>query len=352
MDSVDDARINLSTHEPMSAGLREKSDSHGQGSSVVVTGALGFIGVHLVQRLISEGFTVIGIDDWSSPSPRAGELIALDDFHLVEGDITDPASLNAAYRLFRSDPVAIFHLACPASPRDYLGHPVKTLLTSSEGTKNVAEIAAKSGACVVFTSTSEVYGDPSVHPQPESYWGNVNPNGPRSVYDEGKRYAEALLTAYAQSGLDIRIARLFNCYGPGMRPNDGRLVPTLMQALIGGNPMTIHGDGTQMRSLCYVSDTVGGLMALWRHGDGAPVNLGRAEELTITEICQRAARVVGAELAVEYAPLPTDDPRRRCPGLTRARSLLAWQSETPFETGVERTYAWFRSSLVNVADGW
>jgi len=311
--------------------------------AVIVTGALGFIGVHLSRRLIEQGRVVIGVDDGSSPSPSSRLLLGDDRFHHIEADIIDPRSIDRAFSVLAKPPAAVFHLACPASPLNYLRDPIRTLRVSAEGTQNVATYAAAAGSCVIFTSTSEVYGDPLVSPQPETYWGNVNPNGPRSVYDEGKRYAESLLTAHAQSGLRLRIARLFNCYGPGMRPNDDRLIPTLMKALLSYTPMTVYGDGTQTRSLCYVDDMVTGLMDLWHKGDRHPVNLGRADELSVTNICEIAAKELDRELVIEYRPLPVDDPRRRCPDITRARAL-GWNPTTTLEAGIRKTFTWCRTS--------
>lgn len=309
----------------------------------IVTGALGFLGVHLSQALMSRNMRVIGVDDMSSSSPNGPSLAALDGFTLVQGDICSPATIAQAEAALDGDSCeTIFHLACSASPDDYLSRPLETLRVCSMGTDRIGELALRLNTGVVFTSTSEIYGDPLESPQRESYWGNVNPVGPRSVYDEGKRYAEALLSAFARSqGLQVRIARLFNVYGPGMRPRDGRLVPALADALISGRPIPIQGSGLQTRSLCYVSDVIDGLILLANSDLEGPFNIGAGDELTVREIAMRAAQISGHAFETESLPARIDDPRRRVPDLQRAEKELNWQAKIQLDEGLMATLLYF-----------
>lgn len=240
--------------------------------TVIVTGSLGFIGNHLCRRLVAQHWHVIGVDNATTPSPLSDTLVNEKLYSHISGDMVLSETMDSVVKMVGEEiPAVIFHLACPAAPIKYMSHPIETLRVSAEGTRHAIELALRFKAILIFTSTSEVYGDPLINPQPESYWGNVNPIGPRSVYDEGKRYAEALISAYGRSmGLDYRIARLFNSYGPGMRLDDGRLIPSVMQSLLQKNPVAIHGEGTQTRSLCYVDDTVDGILTLWTKGRSLP----------------------------------------------------------------------------------
>ncbi len=311
--------------------------------AVMITGALGFVGTTLSNRLLSSGYRVIGVDDRSSASPLAQALELRDGFSLLECDLALPASAEAVGDIAREQHVeVVFHLACPASPIDYLSRPIQTLEVSSIGTKTAATAALAADAVLVLASTSEVYGDPLESPQREEYWGNVNPTGPRAVYDEGKRYAEALVSALGRAeGLDYRIARLFNSYGPGMRRSDGRLIPAIVDALIAGTPVPIHGDGSQTRSLCFIDDTVSGLIALAASTTPGPINIGRDEEHTVLEIAQAVATLMDATLRIESLPARTDDPMRRRPDTTLSQQALGWRAETPLVDGLAKTLAYF-----------
>ncbi|SDZ34759.1 dTDP-glucose 4,6-dehydratase [Amycolatopsis xylanica] len=295
----------------------------------LITGGCGFVGSHLAEHLSRQGTEIICVDNLAT-GDRAH---AIGEF--VEHDVTEPLP-----RLPHCD--AVFHLASAASPRDYFRLPIETLRAGSLGTAHALDFARAHGARFVLASTSEVYGDPLEHPQRESYWGNVNPIGPRSVYDEAKRYAEALTSAYRREhGTDTAIARIFNTYGPRMRPGDGRLIPTLIGQALAGEPLTVHGDGLQTRSLCYVDDTVRGLIALALSGHAGPVNLGNPDEYTVLEIAERVREVTGSDSPVEHGEPDTDDPRRRCPDIGLARQALGWWPETPLEKGLGQTVEWF-----------
>jgi dTDP-glucose 4,6-dehydratase len=239
----------------------------------------------------------------------------------------------------------VFHFASPASPRDYLEHPIHTLKVGALGTHNALGLAKATGAGFVLASTSEVYGDPKVHPQPESYWGNVNPIGPRGVYDEAKRYAEALALAYHRvHGLKVRIVRIFNTYGPRMRRGDGRAVPTFVSQALAGRPLTVHGTGTQTRSLCYVDDLVEGIWRLATSDTTGPVNIGNPEEVTVRELAELIARLTGSDAGLAFEPRPEDDPEVRCPDITLARSVLGWEPTVPLQEGLGRTIEWARTA--------
>lgn len=304
----------------------------------LVTGAAGFIGSHLCEYLLGNGDEVIGLD--SLFSGRRENLAGLDArrFEFIRGDVCDPLPHVEVDR--------IWHLACPASPVAYAKNPVHTIRTCVQGTIHALDLARQVGARLLLTSTSEVYGDARVHPQAEDYWGNVNPIGPRSMYDEGKRAAEALAVAWAsQYATDVRIARLFNCYGPRLARDDGRLVSNFVVQALAGAPLTVYGDGRQTRSLCYVDDTVAGLASLMAAGTlykPLPVNIGNPDERSVLQIAEGVSAAVGVPLRVEHRELPGDDPRQRCPDIGRARTLLGWEPRIGYDEGLARTVAWFR----------
>jgi len=306
--------------------------------NVLVTGGAGFIGSHLCAALVARGDSVTCVDDLSTSTFDNLSEVG-DRLRFVRSDVTDYTPD------FRPD--AIFHLACPASPVHYQADPVKTMRTTLMGTVRMLDFARAAGSKMVFASTSEVYGDPSVSPQPESYWGSVNPVGVRSCYDEGKRAGESMCYAWRhQYGVDARVARIFNTYGPNMGHDDGRLLPNIIMQALAGAPVTVYGDGSQTRSFCYVSDTVEGLVAL----SSAEVlrfpvvNVGNPDERTVLSVARDVVSSVGSASRVELRPLPQDDPRRRCPDITLAKELLKWQPKVPFESGLARTISWFRSS--------
>lgn len=303
----------------------------------VVTGAAGFLGSHLVDRLIAAGHTVFGIDNLITG--RRANLAHLEEesrFRLIEHDISDPINIEGGVD-------GIFHLASPASPVDYLRFPIQTLKAGALGTHNALGLARARGARLLLASTSEVYGDPLVHPQPESYWGNVNPIGPRSVYDEAKRFAEAMTMAYHRAhGVDTRIVRIFNTYGPRMRPDDGRVVSNFIVQALRNEPLTIYGDGSQSRSFCYVSDLVEGIRRVFDAEVHDPVNLGNPGEFTIRELADLVLDATGSSSRLVHQPLPTDDPRVRRPDIARASTALGWKPQVPLEVGLRRTVAYFR----------
>jgi len=305
---------------------------------VLVTGGAGFLGSHLCERLLEDGHGVICLDNlFTGDKSNVAHLLDGVGFEFVRHDVVEPILLEVDW---------IFNLACPASPQHYQHNPVKTVKTSVMGALNMLGLAKRVKARILQASTSEVYGDPAVHPQPESYWGNVNPIGPRSCYDEGKRVAETLMMDYhRQNGVDTRIARIFNTYGPRMRADDGRVVSNFIVQALRGEPMTVYGDGSQTRSFCYVDDMVAGLVRLMEHeGEGThlPVNLGNPRETTMLGLAEAVAGAVGCEPRVAHMPLPPDDPSRRRPDISRAKSLLGWEPAVPLEEGVEHTVAWFR----------
>jgi dTDP-glucose 4,6-dehydratase len=303
---------------------------------VVVTGGGGFLGTHLCEALLRRGDTVWCLDNFSTSSPEnIAHLRSHPGFRPVRTDVTAPFDVPAPVHV-------VAHLASPASPPDYDRLPLETLAVGSRGTENALRLALRRGARFLLASTSEVYGDPATHPQPEEYWGNVNPIGPRSVYDEAKRYAEALASAYRRSrGLNVGIVRIFNTYGPRMRPYDGRVVSTFIRQALEGSPLTIHGDGSQTRSFCYVDDLIRGITAMADSGCDGPVNLGNPSEYTVRELADLVLRATGSRSRIEYRPLPTDDPTHRQPVITRAREQLGWSPEISIEEGLERTIAWF-----------
>jgi dTDP-glucose 4,6-dehydratase len=303
--------------------------------TAVVTGGAGFLGSHLSDHLISKGFRVICVDNLDTGSLQNVEHLRGDDFLFLHHDVTQHVELE--------EPVDfVYHLASPASPIDYARLPLQTLKVGSYGTHNALGLAKFKRARFLLASTSEVYGDPQVHPQPETYWGNVNPIGPRGVYDEAKRYSEAMAMAYhRQQGVDTTIARIFNTYGPRMRPNDGRAVPTFVRQALEGKPLTVFGDGSQTRSFCYVDDLVRGLVALAESSEHLPVNLGNPGEFTLNELAEAVLRATGSKSEVVYEALPVDDPQVRQPDITRARQLLNWQPEVELDEGLRRMLASF-----------
>jgi dTDP-glucose 4,6-dehydratase len=298
--------------------------------TAVVTGGAGFLGSHLCDHLVGRGFRVVCLDNLDTGSLQNVEHLRGDDFLFVNQDLTQHIEIE--------EPVDfVYHLASPASPIDYARLPLQTLKVGSYGTHNALGLAKFKRARLLLASTSEVYGDPQVHPQPETYWGNVNPIGPRGVYDEAKRYAEAMAMAYhRQQGVDTAIARIFNTYGPRMRPNDGRAVPTFVRQALEGKPLTVFGDGTQTRSFCYVDDLIRGLVALAESGEHLPVNLGNPREFTLNELAETVVRVTGSKSEIVYEALPVDDPQVRQPDITRARQLLGWEPEVELEEGLRR----------------
>ena len=298
--------------------------------TAVVTGGAGFLGSHLCDHLIARGFRVICVDNLDTGSLQNVEHLRGDQFLFINHDLTEHIEIE--------EPVDfVFHLASPASPIDYARLPLHTLKVGSYGTHNALGLAKFKRARFLLASSSEVYGDPQEHPQPESYWGNVNPIGPRGVYDEAKRYAEAMTMAYhRQQGVDTSIARIFNTFGPRMRPYDGRAIPTFMRQALENKPLTVFGDGSQTRSFCYVDDLVRGLSLLAESGEHDPVNLGNPGEFTILELAETVLRVTGSRSEIVFEALPVDDPHVRRPDITRAREVLGWEPEIDLEGGLRR----------------
>ncbi|MFC7896551.1 UDP-glucuronic acid decarboxylase family protein [Streptomyces sp. NPDC057381] len=309
----------------------------------LVTGGAGFVGSHLCGRLLDAGTDVVCLDNLATGSrANVAELERHRGFRFVHADATDPAALRRLPGRFD----LVLHFACPASPADYLRLPLQTLDVGSTGTRNALDRARADGARFLLASTSEVYGDPLEHPQRETYWGNVNPVGPRSVYDESKRFAEALVTAHRQvHGTDAAIVRIFNTYGPRMRTGDGRAVPTFIAQALDGMPLTVAGDGGQTRSLCYVDDTVEGVLALAASGETGPVNIGGTDEITMLELARRVVELTGSGSRIRFVDRPVDDPGRRKPDTTLARERLGWQPRVGWSEGLERTIGWFAHSV-------
>ncbi|MFI2432903.1 UDP-glucuronic acid decarboxylase family protein [Streptomyces sp. NPDC018693] len=305
----------------------------------LVTGGAGFVGSHLCERLLDAGAAVVCLDNLATGSrANIADLEGHDSFRFLLGDVTDPA----AWRVLHDRFDLVLHFACPASPADYLRLPLETLDAGSIGTRHALERAHADGARFVLASTSEVYGDPLEHPQREDYWGNVNPIGPRSVYDESKRFAEALVSAHHRArGTDTAIVRLFNTYGPRMRTGDGRAVPAFVAQALDGVPLTVAGDGGQTRSLCYVDDTVEGVLALAASAEPGPVNIGGEEEITVLELARRVIDLTGSASRIRFVERPVDDPARRRPDTSLARERLGWTPRVGFEEGLERTVGWF-----------
>jgi dTDP-glucose 4,6-dehydratase len=308
-------------------------------SRALVTGAAGFIGSHLSEALLDRGISVVGMDNLVTGDVANIAHLTGRDFVLVKHNVTNYVALEGPVDY-------VFHFASPASPIDYLKLPIQTLKVGSLGTHNCLGLAKAKGARFLLASTSEVYGDPLVHPQREDYWGNVNPVGPRGVYDEAKRFAEAMVMAYHRfHGMPTRIVRIFNTYGPRMRVNDGRAIPAFMSQALGGQDVTVFGDGSQTRSLCYVSDLVDGIIRLMLSDEADPVNLGNPDEMTIRTLAERIVALTGSSSRIVERPLPIDDPRVRQPDITRARTILQWEPKVPLDEGLDRTLAYFRQKL-------
>jgi dTDP-glucose 4,6-dehydratase len=306
----------------------------------VVTGGSGFLGSHLTDRLLAEGHRVIGIDNFITGNPDNVS-------HLAENPNYRFSRQDVSSFIFVPDDVDfVFHFASPASPIDYLEHPIPTLKVGAMGTHNALGLAKAKKATFLLASTSECYGDPLVHPQKEDYWGNVNPIGPRGVYDEAKRFAEAITMAYHRyHGVDTKIVRIFNTYGPRMRLRDGRVVPAFIGQALTNEPLTVFGDGSQTRSFCYVSDLIDGIFKLAMSNFHEPVNIGNPREMTIREFGEEIIEITGAQSSLEYKPLPVDDPKVRQPDITRAKTVLNWEPKVPFEEGIRHTIEFFRSRL-------
>src|SRR5471032_918582 len=304
--------------------------------TAVVTGGAGFLGSHLTDRLLAEGFRVVGVDNFVTGNPaNLDHLKNNPNYSFQEQDVSNhfevPGDVNF-----------IFHFASPASPIDYLELPIQTLKVGSLGTHNALGLAKAKGARFFVASTSEVYGDPLVHPQTEEYWGNVNPIGPRGVYDEAKRFAEAITMAYhTYHGVDTRIIRIFNTYGPRMRPRDGRVVSNFIVQALSGEPITIYGDGSQTRSFCYASDEVEGIYRLFMRGDHNPTNIGNPDEYTVKQLAELVVELTGASVPITYEPLPADDPKVRKPDITRARTMLGWEPSVHVRDGLRHTIEYF-----------
>ncbi len=309
---------------------------------IVLTGAAGFLGSHLSARFLDDGHEVVGVDNLVTGSrDNLAWLQEREGFSFRHHDVSTP--------LFVQGPVdGVLHFASPASPVDYLELPIQTLKVGSLGTHNMLGLALEKGARFLLASTSEIYGDPEVHPQPESYWGNVNPLGPRGVYDEAKRFAEAITMAYHRHhGLETRIARIFNTYGPRMRPGDGRVISNFIVQALHGEPLSLYGDGSQTRSFCYVDDEVEGLYRLFHSETNDPVNVGNPVEFTIRELADEVLRLTGSTAGVTTRPLPEDDPKVRRPDITRARELLGWEPGVTLSEGLERTIPYFRAVVAS-----
>ncbi len=309
---------------------------------VLVTGGAGFIGSHLCERLLGDGYDVLCVDNYySSTKDNIAHLLNNPRFEVIRHDVTFPLYVEVDQ---------IFHLACPASPVHYQRDPVQTTKTAVHGSINMLGLAKRTGARILLTSTSEVYGDPLVHPQTEDYWGNVNPIGPRACYDEGKRAAETLFFDYhRQHNLDIKVVRLFNTYGPRMHPQDGRVVSNFIMSALTGAPLTVYGEGEQTRSFCYVSDLIDGLIAMMNSGPEVtgPINLGNPGEFTIGELANIVIEKTNSNSKIEYLPLPVDDPTRRQPDITRAKEILGWQPTIALSEGLDTTIAHFKEHVLS-----
>lgn len=310
--------------------------------NVVITGAAGFIGSHLCDKFLKEGFYVIGIDNFLTGSPEnISHLIGHQNFRFIKYNVTN-------YIHIPEDVDIVLHFACPASPVDYLNYPIQTLKVDSLGTFHTLGLAKAKNARYVFASTSEVYGDPQVHPQPETYWGYVNPIGKRSVYDEAKRFSEATCMAYfREHGVDVRILRIFNTYGPRMRLDDGRVIPNFIGQALRDEPLTVYGDGSQTRSFCYIDDLVEGIfIATMKEGlEGEVFNLGNPEEYPIIELAKKIIEITGSNSSIEFLPLPEDDPKRRCPDISKAKNILGWEPKISLDEGLKLTIEYFSKKI-------
>jgi dTDP-glucose 4,6-dehydratase len=306
---------------------------------VLITGGAGFIGSHLSQLLIEREYKVLCLDNClTGRKDNIKDLLDNDNFKFIEHDISEPIE-------FDEDIDYILHFASPASPRDYLDYPIKTLKVNSLGTHNALGIAKKKNAVFMLASTSEVYGDPQEHPQKESYWGNVNCLGPRGVYDESKRFAEAISTAYKNKhGLDVKIARIFNTYGPRMRKDDGRAIPNFICQALNNKPLTVYGDGSQTRSFCYIDDLIEGLFKLMQSDKQEPFNLGSPYEMSILDLAKKIIKLSGSDSNITYKPLPKDDPKVRRPDITKAKEHLNWQPTVKVDEGLKKTIQWFKDN--------
>ena len=306
----------------------------------VVTGGAGFLGSHLSERLMREGYEVVVMDNLITGNTRNIEhLVGQSNFRFIHHDVTE-------YLVVQGEVDVVFHFASPASPVDYLMYPIQTLKVGSLGTHKALGLARAKGARFVIASTSEVYGDPAVHPQTEEYWGNVNPVGPRGVYDEAKRFAEAMTMAYRRAhGVDAKIVRIFNTYGPRMRLNDGRVVPNFVGQALRGEPITIYGDGSQTRSFCFVSDLIDGIYRLSVSEESGPINIGNPNELTIKQFAEAIIQATGSQSQLTYEDLPVDDPKQRRPDITKARTLLGWEPKVQLTEEISRTSDYFRTGI-------
>ncbi len=307
---------------------------------VLITGAAGFLGSHLADRFLAEGHSVVGLDNFiTGHADNIAHLFGHERFEFMRHDISN-------YTYVAGDLDGVLHFASPASPVDYLEWPIQTLKVGSLGTHNAVGIATHKKARFFLASTSEVYGDPLVHPQPESYWGNVNPVGPRGVYDEAKRFAEAMTMAYhTYHGVDTRIIRIFNTYGPRMRPRDGRVVSNFIVQALNGEPITLYGDGSQTRSFCYVDDEIDGIYKLFMHGDSTPTNIGNPVEYTAKQLAEIVVELTGTKSEIVHQPLPVDDPKVRQPDISKARATLGWEPQVDVREGVRRTIEYFRTLM-------
>jgi dTDP-glucose 4,6-dehydratase len=307
---------------------------------ILIAGGGGFLGYHLCTRMLADGHEVVCVDNLITGRRDNIEKLSRDKrFSFLEHNISTPLFVDG-------DVDVVMNFASPASPIDYLAHPIPTLKVGAIGSWHTLGLAKAKGATYFLASTSEVYGDPQIHPQPEEYWGHVNPIGPRGVYDEAKRYAEAITMAYQRfHGLDTRIVRIFNTYGPRMRPRDGRAVSTFIVQALKGEPMPVHGDGSQTRSFCYVDDLIEGFVRLLASGFHEPVNIGNPEEYTVLELAQMVKELTGSKSEIVFEPRPVDDPSVRRPDITRARDLFGWEPQIPVREGLQRTIDWFRTDL-------
>ncbi len=305
----------------------------------LVTGGAGFLGSHLCDALVAEGYSVIAVDNLLTGRRSNLEHLRTESrFEFQESDINQPFDFGKVDY--------VFHFACPASPVDYMQHGIETLKVGSAGTFNALEVARKYGAKYLVSSTSECYGDPLEHPQKETYWGHVNPIGPRSVYDEAKRFTEAATMAYHRYyKVDTRIARIFNTYGPRMQLNDGRVIPNFMKQALRGEDLTVYGSGSQTRSFCYVSDEIDGFLRLAKSAEHLPVNIGNPSEFTILECAKRVLAVTGSKSTIRYEALPQDDPKQRCPDITKAKTLLGWEPRVNLDTGLQMSLEYFKKAV-------